>query len=117
MKRYNIHKKSIIITSITLLLLVVVSATLAYVFTKTSPLDNTFPPSQVSCAVVENGNKAVSGALVNIPASKENVQIENTGNTDDVLIAQLIRFSGKEPAQKAFGAANTGGKLGLGDFA
>lgn len=90
MKRYNIHKKSIIITSITLLLLVVVSATLAYVFTKTSPLDNTFPPSQVSCAVVENGNKAVSGALVNIADSKENVQIENTGNTDAYIRVAVV---------------------------
>ena len=81
MKRY-INKKSIIITSVVLLLWVVVGTTLAYVFTETEPVENTFTPSRVSCAVVENGKEPVSGSLVNIGTSKENVQIKNTGDTD-----------------------------------
>lgn len=81
MKRY-INKKSIIITSVILLLLVAVGTTLAYVFTETEPVENTFIPSQVSCAVVENGKEPVSGSLVNISDSKNNVQIQNTGDTD-----------------------------------
>ena len=81
MKRY-INKKSIIITSVILLLLVAVGTTLAYVFTETEPVENTFIPSRVSCAVVENGKEPVSGSLVNISDSKNNVQIQNTGDTD-----------------------------------
>ena len=81
MKRY-INKKSIIITSVILLLLVSVGTTLAYVFTETEPVENTFIPSRVSCAVVENGKEPVSGSLVNISDSKNNVQIQNTGDTD-----------------------------------
>lgn len=81
MKRY-INKKSIIITSVVLLLLVAVGTTLAYVFTETEPVENTFIPSRVSCAVVENGKEPVSGSLVNISDSKNNVQIQNTGDTD-----------------------------------
>lgn len=81
MKRY-INKKSIIITSVILLLLVAVGTTLAYVFTETEPVENTFIPSRVSCAVVENGKEPVSGSLANISDSKNNVQIQNTGDTD-----------------------------------
>ena len=81
MKRY-INKKSIIITSVILLLLVAVGTTLAYVFTETEPVKNIFIPSRVSCEVVENGNEPVSGSLVNISDSKNNVQIQNTGDTD-----------------------------------
>lgn len=81
MKRY-INKKSIIITLVILLLLVAVGTTLAYVFTETEPVENTFIPSRVSCAVVENGKEPVSGSLVNISDSKNNVQIQNTGDTD-----------------------------------
>lgn len=81
MKRY-INKKSIIITSVILLLLVSVGTTLAYVFTETEPVENIFIPSRVSCEVVENGNEPVSGSLVNISDSKNNVQIQNTGDTD-----------------------------------
>lgn len=80
MKKY-INKK-LIITSVILLLLVAVGTTLAYVFTETEPVENTFIPSRVSCAVVENGKEPVSGSLVNISDSKNNVQIQNTGDTD-----------------------------------
>ncbi len=80
MKKY-INKK-LIITSVILLLLVAVGTTLAYVFTETESVENTFAPSQVSCAVVENGRGPTSGSLVSIGASKENVQIQNTGDTD-----------------------------------
>ena len=81
MKRYT-NKKLIIITSVILLLLVAVGTTLAYVFTDTEPVENAFTPSSVACAVVENGNEPVSGSLVNISDSKNNVQIQNTGDTD-----------------------------------
>lgn len=89
MKRY-INKKSIIITSVILLLLVAVGTTLAYVFTETEPVENTFIPSRVSCAVVENGKEPVSGSLVNISDSKNNVQIQNTGDTDAYIRVAVV---------------------------
>ena len=96
MKRY-INKKSIIITSVILLLLVAVGTTLAYVFTETEPVENTFIPSQVSCAVVENGKEPVSGSLVNISDSKNNVQIQNTGDTDAYIrVAVVMNWASKD---------------------
>ena len=89
MKRY-INKKSIIITSVILLLLVSVGTTLAYVFTETEPVENIFIPSRVSCEVVENGNEPVSGSLVNISDSKNNVQIQNTGDTDAYIRVAVV---------------------------
>ena len=81
MKKY-INKKSIIIASVMLLLLATVGTTLAYIFTETKPVENTFNPSKVSCAVVENKGTPVTGSVTNTGDIKENVQIKNTGDTD-----------------------------------
>ena len=81
MKKY-INKKSIIIASVMLLLLVAVGTTLAYIFTETEPVENTFNPSKVSCAVVENNGTPVTGSVTDTGNVKENVQIKNTGDTD-----------------------------------
>ncbi|MBR3838093.1 MAG: hypothetical protein IKJ75_00010 [Clostridia bacterium] len=81
MKKF-ISKNSIIITSVILLLAVAVVATLAYVFTETDPVENTFKPSKVSCAVVENNGTLVTDSVTNTGNVKENVQIQNTGDTD-----------------------------------
>ena len=88
MKKY-INKKSIIIASVMLLLLVAVGTTLAYIFTETTPVENTFKPSKVSCAVVENGNDPVSGKIQNID-KKSNVQIKNTGDTDAYIRVAVV---------------------------
>ena len=85
----HINKKSIIIASIMLLLLVTVGTTLAYIFTETTPVENTFKPSKVSCAVVENGNDPVSGKIQNID-KKSNVQIKNTGDTDAYIRVAVV---------------------------
>ena len=89
MKRY-INKKSIIITSVILLLLVAVGTTLAYVFTETGTVNNTFKTSRVSCAVVEKGKEQISGSTVNTNASKDNVQIKNTGDTDAYIRVAVV---------------------------
>lgn len=81
MKKF-ISKNSIIITSVILLLAVAVGATLAYVFTETDPVENTFKPSKVSCAVVENNGTLVTDSVTNTGNVKENVRIQNTGDTD-----------------------------------
>ena len=89
MKRY-INKKSIIITSVILLLLATVGTTLAYIFTETKPVENTFNPSKVSCAVVEKGYEPVSGEIQNISDIKSNVQIKNTGDTDAYIRVAVV---------------------------
>ena len=85
-----INKNTIIITSMVLLLIFVVGVTLAYVFTKSTPVENTFKPSKVSCAVVENTGPAVSGATVNTGKTKENVKIQNTGDTDAYIRVAVV---------------------------
>ena len=90
MRKY-INKKSILITSVALLLLVAVGTSLAYVFTKTDPVENKFDPSKVSCAVVENGNSSENTAnVVQTGKSKTNVQIKNTGDTDAYIRAAVV---------------------------
>ena len=93
MKKY-INKKSILITSVALLLLVAVGTSLAYVFTKTDPVENRFDPSKVSCAVVEVVEKGDSSEntanVVQTGKSKTNVQIKNTGDTDAYIRAAVV---------------------------
>ena len=93
MKNY-INKKTVLITSVALLLLVAVGTTLAYVFTKTDPVENRFDPSKVSCAVVEVVEKGDSSEntanVVQTGKSKTNVQIKNTGDTDAYIRAAVV---------------------------
>ena len=93
MKKY-INRKSILITSVALLLLVAVGTTLAYVITKTDPVENKFDPSKVSCAVVEVVEKGDSSEntanVVQTGKSKTNVQIKNTGDTDAYIRAAVV---------------------------
>lgn len=96
MKKY-INKKSIIITSIIFLLLVTVGTTLAFVFTETDPIENTFLPSKVSCAVVEADGAPVSGAIVETGKTKTNVRIKNTGDTAAYIrVAVVINWTSED---------------------
>ena len=92
-------KKSIIVISCILLLLVTVGTTLALVFTNTDPVENTFNPSKVSCAVVEDNNSAVEGdestievenSTVNNVTVKKGVKIKNTGDTDAFIRVAVV---------------------------
>ena len=90
MKKF-INKKFIVVTALALLLFVTVGSTLAYIFTKTEPVENKFDPSKVSCAVVENGNLSENTAnVVQTGKSKTNVQIKNTGDTDAYIRAAVV---------------------------
>ena len=95
MKKF-INKKFIVVTALALLLFVTVGSTLAYIFTKTEPVENKFDPSKVSCAVVENGNDPVSSGNVPV-SSKKNVQIKNTGDTDAYIrVAVVINWMSED---------------------
>ena len=86
----NMKKKAVLTMSVALLLAVAVGITIAYIFTETDPVENTFKPSKVACAVVENGREPVTGDTVGIGTSKENVQIKNTGNTDAYIRVAVV---------------------------
>ena len=86
----HITKKSIVIISFALLLMITVGTTLALVFTKTSPVENTFKPSRVSCAVVEGTNAPVVSGNVDTGEIKSNVQIQNTGDTDAYIRVAIV---------------------------
>lgn len=89
MKRV-LNKKSMLITSVALLLLVAVGTTLAYIFTKTEPVGNKFNPSKVSCAVVEDGGNPVAAGTHNTGTEKKDVQIKNTGDTDAYIRVAVV---------------------------
>lgn len=107
MRKY-INKKSILITSVALLLLVAVGTSLAYVFTKTDPVENKFDPSKVSCAVVEVVEKGDSSEntanVVQTGKSKTNVQIKNTGDTDAYIRAAVVVNWMNEDGTRAWAA-------------
>ena len=101
----HITKKTIAIISLALLILITVGTTLALVFTNTDSVENTFKPSRVSCAVVENGEEsAVESDTVNTGTVKEKVMIKNTGDTDAYIrVAVVVNWmneDGKVWAQK-----------------
>lgn len=90
MKKF-INKKFIVVTALALLFFVTVGSTLAYIFTKTEPVENTFNPSKVACAVVEN-NKADenSANIVETGSTKTDVKIKNTGDTDAYIRVAVV---------------------------
>lgn len=85
----NMKKSATLLISLALLLLVTAGATLAYYFTKTKPVENTFTPSKVACAVVENGT-AYEEDIVLTGTQKSTVQIKNTGDTNAYIRAAVV---------------------------
>lgn len=86
---------TVLLVSLSLILVVGVGVTLAYVFASTGNVVNTFTPSHVSCAVVEMNNNSqettqVSAGKVENLTSKQEVQIKNTGDTEAYIRAAII---------------------------
>lgn len=84
------RKKVIALVATVLLLTVAAGATLAYILTNTDPVENVFTPSKVACAVVENDNAPVTGSDVKDVSVKENVKIQNTGDTDAFIRVAIV---------------------------
>ena len=88
----NLTKKrlTVLLVSLSLILVVGVGVTLAYVFASTGNVVNTFTPSKVACAVVENNSATENtGNPVNVE-SKSNVMIKNTGDTEAYIRVAVI---------------------------
>lgn len=84
------NKKIVFITAAVLLLAVAAGTVLAFVFTDTPSVKNTFAPSVVACAVVEKNGTPVTDSVMDTGNVKENVQIQNTGDTDAYIRVAVV---------------------------
>lgn len=78
-----------------MLVTVAVGGTLAYLTTKDTPVTNTFTPSVVACKVTENF----------YGTEKENVNVENTGDTEAYIRVKLVTYRVNDQDQHIGGAA------------
>ena len=83
-------KKTVFIISAVLLLTATVGSMIAFVFTSTGKIDNTFTPSLVSCAIVENGSTEEQYRDTVSISSKSDVRIKNTGDTNAYIRVAVI---------------------------
>lgn len=75
-------KAGILFLSLLLIVLCTVGGTVAYLFTKTEPVTNTFIPSYVDCSVTESFDGT----------TKSNVNVTNTGDTDAYIRVKLVTY-------------------------
>ena len=78
--RIRMNKLAILFIAVVMLIGAVVGSTVAFLVTKTAPVENKFTYASVSCAVSETFNGA----------TKEKVQIKNTGTTDAYIRATYV---------------------------
>lgn len=78
--RIRMNKLAILFIAVVMLIGAVVGSTVAFLVTETKPLENKFTYASVSCAVSETFNGA----------TKEKVQIKNTGTTDAYIRATYV---------------------------
>ena len=84
MKKYKVTNKkrfTIILICFSLILTSIVGGTLAYLFTSSDPVKNTFTPGEVSTYVEET---VASG-------KKDDIKIQNTGNTSAYIRVAVVQ--------------------------
>lgn len=79
-RRFRWNRQFVLLVSIIALLVGIVGSSLAYLVTKTDPVQNTFQPSRVTCRIDEEFDKA----------TKRNVKVTNTGDTDAYIRAYIV---------------------------
>lgn len=80
MKHLNRKKTVLLLATVVLILAGAVGGTLAYIVTSSGPVQNTFTPAHVTCAVEEDFSNNI----------KNNVKIRNTGNTSAYIRAAVV---------------------------
>ena len=86
--KYGRHEKKsdkrafVAIVALVLVLCLTVGGTVAYLATRTNSVTNTFTPSHVTTAVVED--------TTTTPGTKADVKIQNTGDTDAYIRATYV---------------------------
>lgn len=78
--RIRMNKLAILFIAVVMLIGAVVGSTVAFLVTQTDPVENKFTCASVSCAVSETFKGA----------TKEKVQIQNTGTTDAYIRATYV---------------------------
>lgn len=78
--RYRVNKTLFLLLAVIMLIGVTAAATVAFLVTETDPVVNSFEYAKVSCEVKESFDGA----------TKSNVQIQNTGNTDAYIRATYV---------------------------
>ena len=81
--------------ALVLVLALAVGGTLAYLFTRTDDVQNTFTPSHVTCKVTENFDGT----------TKRNVNVTNTGDIDAYLRVKLVTYRVNEKGDRIGGTA------------
>lgn len=77
----KLNKRALVLLAcLTLVVTAAVGVTLAYIFTQTKPVENTFKPAKVSCEVVETFENNV----------KSEVKIKNTGDTSAYIRVAVV---------------------------
>ena len=94
MKRKLNTRAVVLLVSLVILVVASVGTTLAYLIAATDPVENTFTPAKVSCDVLESFENNV----------KENVRVQNTGNTDAYIRAAIV-VTWKNDADEVYAVA------------
>ena len=74
------RNKMTLLVSLIVLFTIIVGGTIAYIYTKTGDVKNTFTPSKVSCEIVEIFDYI----------TKSDVKIKNTGDTEAYIRARIV---------------------------
>ncbi len=94
LKRLDKKRLVLLITSLSILFVLAVGTTLAYLFDQTEPIVNTFTPSTVGIDIEEKFDENV----------KENVKITNKGDID-VYVRAIVVVSWKDDSGNVYATA------------
>ena len=98
-KKHNLSKIQLLILSLLVVTTVTVGGTVAYLFTNTAPVINTFEPSHVTCSVTEDFDGV----------TKSNVNVTNTSDIDAYIRVKLVTYRVNEAGQHIGGVAEIPG--------
>lgn len=79
-RRRRNRKPTLLMLALAILLVAVVGTTIAYLFTNTGSITNTFTPANVTTEITEDFNNNV----------KNNVQVKNTGDVEAYIRAAVV---------------------------
>ena len=93
-KRRN-NKTGTLFLSLLLVVTLAINGTVAYLVTKSEPVENKFTPSHVACQVTEDFDGT----------TKSNVNVTNTGDTDAYIRVKLVSYRVNAQGQHIGGTA------------
>ena len=95
----GVGKVGALLLSLLLLTVFAVGGTVAYLVTRTTPVQNTFTPATVSCEVTEDFDGT----------TKSNVNVQNTGDTYAYIRVKLVSYRVNASGQHIGGTATVPG--------